>query len=201
MILSNELPRFGDASGAISSRFIVLTMQESFLGREDIGLDRRLNAELPAILKWALAGLVRLQRQGRITVPARSHDAIEALADLVSPISAFVREVCELGRGSDTTDYLATQHELYTQWGTWCEDNGHYTSSKQKFSSDLRSILPGRPSTSPRVDSAHCAGSALAPSGSRSNAESGPSGHKLAGWTKGTVTDHGTATFAAGTAA
>ncbi|MFD0657189.1 DNA primase family protein [Thermocatellispora tengchongensis] len=35
MIMSNELPNFGDASGAIVRRFVVLTMTASWLGRED----------------------------------------------------------------------------------------------------------------------------------------------------------------------
>jgi putative DNA primase/helicase len=33
LILSNELPRFGDAAGAIANRFVVLAMHESFLGK------------------------------------------------------------------------------------------------------------------------------------------------------------------------
>ena len=39
MIISNELPAFGDASGAIASRFILTTLTRSFLGHEDIGLE------------------------------------------------------------------------------------------------------------------------------------------------------------------
>ncbi len=38
VVLSNELPRFGDASGAIANRFIVLAMHQNFLGRENTRL-------------------------------------------------------------------------------------------------------------------------------------------------------------------
>ena len=48
LILTNELPRLTDASGALASRFITLVMTESFYGREDHGLESRLAAELPA---------------------------------------------------------------------------------------------------------------------------------------------------------
>src|SRR5262249_45214659 len=34
LIISNELPRLADTSGALASRFIVLNLRESFLGRE-----------------------------------------------------------------------------------------------------------------------------------------------------------------------
>ncbi len=35
IVLSNEVPSFADASGALSSRFVVLVQVESWLGRED----------------------------------------------------------------------------------------------------------------------------------------------------------------------
>ena len=38
LILSNELPRLADASGALAGRFILLSLTESFYGREDQGL-------------------------------------------------------------------------------------------------------------------------------------------------------------------
>ncbi|MCW2899812.1 MAG: NTP-binding protein, partial [Streptosporangiaceae bacterium] len=60
MILSNDLPGFADASGAITSRMVILTFTQSFLGKEDTGLEGRLIAELPGILNWSLAGLDRL---------------------------------------------------------------------------------------------------------------------------------------------
>ena len=46
VVLTNELPRLVDASGALAKRFLVLTMQQSFLGREDHGLTGKLLAEL-----------------------------------------------------------------------------------------------------------------------------------------------------------
>ncbi|WP_329532852.1 phage/plasmid primase, P4 family [Streptomyces sp. NBC_01450] len=54
MILSNELPHFGDSSGVIANRFILLSMRVSWLGKEDPTLTDRLTAEMPGILNWAL---------------------------------------------------------------------------------------------------------------------------------------------------
>src|SRR5262249_34888841 len=84
-IISNELPRFGDASGAIASRFILLTLSESWLGRENTALTDELLGELPSIFNWALDGLARLQEQSRFTKVPSSEDALGALQDLVSP--------------------------------------------------------------------------------------------------------------------
>lgn len=147
MILSNELPRFGDASGAIANRFVVLTMEQSFLGKEDVGLEDRIIAELPAILKWALAGLVRLRAAGRMTTPAGSSDAIEMLADLVSPTAAFVREACVLSR-----EESVGRTSLFRAWQEWCAENGHHSSSIQKFSTDLKSAAPQLKEVRPKVN-------------------------------------------------
>ena len=85
VILSNELPRFGDASGAISSRFVILMTTESFLGRENNKLTGELLTELPGILNWSLDGLTRLARNDALTEPKSSADARTALQDMVSP--------------------------------------------------------------------------------------------------------------------
>jgi len=138
MICSNELPRFTDASGAIASRFVVLAMQQTFLGNEDTELEARIVAELPGILRWALAGLVRLNRKKHLTVPAASTDMMSMLADLVSPMGAFVREVCVRG-----PDESVVVDDIYRQWNIWATENGHnFSTSKAKSSSDLRSVVP-----------------------------------------------------------
>jgi len=56
MLLSNELPRLPDTSEAMSSRFLLLHLTESFYGREDPGLSDKLLTELPGILRWAIEG-------------------------------------------------------------------------------------------------------------------------------------------------
>jgi putative DNA primase/helicase len=100
LILSNELPRFGDASGAIANRFVVLAMHQSFLGKENHTLTNELTRELAGILSWSLDGLDRLNRQGKFTEPKASTDSILALQDLVSPVAAYVRDNCDVALGT-----------------------------------------------------------------------------------------------------
>lgn len=138
VIVSNELPQLGDASEAIVGRFVVLILSRSWLGQEDTDLGRRLRGERTQILNWALDGLDRLDRQGRFTAVASSDDAINALRDLASPVSAFVREVCDL------TDRAATVpvDELFIAWRRWAEDNGHRPGTAQNFGRNLRAVIP-----------------------------------------------------------
>jgi|GEM_PF-554907 len=147
LVISNELPRFGDASGAIAGRFLVLTLRQSWLGRENPALTGELLTELPGILSWVLDGLERLNARGRFTEPASSTDAIVALADLVSPTSAFVCERCEVDPGSQVPC-----DELYGAWKSWAEDNGHRVGSSSSFGRDLRAVLPGLRTVRPRDD-------------------------------------------------
>ena len=147
MIISNELPRFGDASGAIANRFVVLALTKSWLGREDRELEAALAAELPGILNWALDGLDRLAERDRFTEPVSSVDAITALADLVSPVAAFVRDRCVRGAHLNVGC-----EELYADWKRWADDNGHRAGSTQTFGRDLRAVIPGLRVTRPRED-------------------------------------------------
>ncbi len=147
LVISNELPRFGDASGAIANRFIVLTLQQSWLGHEDTHLTDDLLTELPGILGWALDGLDRLNEHGRFTEPGSSTDAILALADLVSPVSAFVRDRCVTGPGTEVP-----VDALYEEWKSWADDNGHRPGSVQTFGRNLRAVVPALAVVRPRTD-------------------------------------------------
>lgn len=147
LIISNELPRFGDASGAIANRFVVLVLRHSVLGRENPNLTNELLPELPGILNWALDGLARIQAAGRFSEPAASRDSILALQDLVSPVAAFVRDRCKPEPGAETL----VKH-VYDEWKVWAEDNGHRATTAQTFGRDLRAAVPGLRITRPRTD-------------------------------------------------
>ncbi|MFI5806556.1 phage/plasmid primase, P4 family [Streptomyces sp. NPDC051561] len=137
MILSNELPNFGDASGVIARRFVVLNMALSWLGQEDTTLTDRLHAEMPGILNWALEGLDRVQKTGRLTEPPSSREAVTTMQDTASPTSAFVRECCETdAQGQVVID------DLWAVWRSWAEDNGIRAGTKQMFGRNLQSVVP-----------------------------------------------------------
>lgn len=148
MILSNELPNFGDASGVIARRFIVLNMTVSWLGKEDTELTDKLASEMPGILNWALDGLARLERQGHITEPPSSLEAVTTMQDTASPTSAFVRECCTTGPTCEVT-----ADDLWAAWKDWAEDQGIKAGSKAMLGRNLQSVVPQARRTRPRDDS------------------------------------------------
>ena len=146
MVLTNELPRLADSSGAMASRFVVLKLTESFYGREDHGLTGRLLGELPQILNWAIRGWRLLHQEGRFIQPASAAEAIQALEDLGSPISAFIRDFCVVAPGQWVETKL-----LFERWQSWCESEGRdHPGTSQTFGRDLHAAVPGIRVVQPR---------------------------------------------------
>jgi putative DNA primase/helicase len=146
ILLTNELPRITGVSGALASRFMVLTLRQSFYGFEDHGLTGRLLQELPGILNWAIEGRQRLRNRGFFVTPKSSLDAVRQLEDLSSPIGAFLREDCDIG-----TRYTVSTKRLFESWQSWCKaSNKESVGTEQMFGKDLAAAVPGITITNPR---------------------------------------------------
>jgi len=138
LLLTNELPRFTDASATLPSRFVILKFTKSFFGREDHGLTEKLKAELPGILNWAIEGYKRLNDRGFFIQPATSDEAIEEMEELASPITAFLRERCEIEPGPQTR-----VEDVFNAWRSWCSRTGRKEGDIQTFGRNLRAAAPG----------------------------------------------------------
>jgi len=137
MILTNELPRIADASGAMASRFVVLQLTQSFLGFEDTELTDRLLEELPGILNWGMDGWISLQERGHFVQPKSADDTISELEDLASPVSAFIRDECQIG-----PELSVPRDALFLAWQGWCDAQGRqYPGTKATFGRDLRAAV------------------------------------------------------------
>ena len=150
VISSNLLPPLPDVSGALVARLITLTMKRSFLGAEDLTLDRKLEAELPGILNWAIEGWRRLKAQGHFTVTAESSSMAQKIADLASPLNAFLRDCCVLEVGAmEPRSKVWRRFQSYTA----AHEVGHRYTSSNYFHRDLEVAAQHRITMSrPRVD-------------------------------------------------
>ncbi len=134
MLISNELPQLADSSGALAGRMILLRLTKSFYGVEDTGLFDRLTPELPGILLWALEGWRRLQTNGRFKQPKSGLNLLESLEELSSPMTAFIRECCNVGPTFEVETKV-----LFERWVEWCGQNGQKRpGTTQWFARDLR---------------------------------------------------------------
>jgi putative DNA primase/helicase len=138
VILTNELPRLSDSSGALASRFVALVLTRSFYGHENPLLTGELLTEAPAIFNWALDGLDRLLARGYFVVPASARESIEALHDLSSPVAAFIRERCHVAPGA-----TVLVDDLFGHWQKWCTEQGNeHCGTASSFAVELRSAVP-----------------------------------------------------------
>jgi putative DNA primase/helicase len=138
VLISNELPRLTDASGALASRLVILRLTESFYGKEDKGLFNRLVPELPGILLWAIQGWRRLQQRGHFLQPESGATLVEAMEELSSPILAFTRDLCEIGPGKEIECKI-----LFARWQNWCDGVGRREyGTIQSFGKDLAAAHP-----------------------------------------------------------
>ena len=146
LLLTNEIPAFTDASGALASRFIIHTFSRSFYGDENPKLTDELLEEAPGIFNWCLEGFDRLQERGHFEQPASSTAAMQHLSDLASPVSAFVRDACTIA-----PDASVSKDDLWAAWKTWQEDAGVRKGTKDLLIRDLRAAFPQIRATRPRV--------------------------------------------------
>jgi putative DNA primase/helicase len=137
-LLSNEIPKFTDASGTIAHRFILIRFAQSFFGREDTALRDKLSAELPGILNWAIEGLRRLRDRGHFVQPGSSTVLIQLMEDIASPTKACIRELFDIG-----PDLSMDRDACFDLIATWREENGHSKMSKKGIERELAAIDPG----------------------------------------------------------
>lgn len=137
-IISNELPRLAEQSGALAGRMILLRMTRSFYGQEDLGLMEKLLPELPGILLWAIEGWRRLQERGHFAQPESGKPLVEEMEELSSPIGMFVKECCVIA-----PDEKTPVPDVFARWKTWCQEKNRLdVGDESAFGRNLRSVLP-----------------------------------------------------------
>lgn len=147
MVLSNELPRLMDASGALAGRMVMLRFSRSFVGQEDRQLGERLLAERAGILLWAVEGWRRLRERGRFVQPASGNELLDDLAELTSPVGAFVKERCMVG-----PEFRVARADLYHAYCEWARAKGRdRLEDESGFGQRLRAVLPNLRDSHPRI--------------------------------------------------
>ena len=147
MVLSNELPRLHDASGALAGRMLVQRMTESFYGREDRHLFTKLVDEMPGILLWSIAGWHRLMARGCFEQAASGNELAGEMRDIASPVSVFLREKCNVG-----PEFTIARKLLHAAYVVWCKDKGRgHVEDDAGFGRALLAALPSIGNTQPVV--------------------------------------------------
>jgi P4 family phage/plasmid primase-like protien len=149
VIISNELPNFRDAAGAIVSRYLILKTTHTIPAEErDSDLaDKIIASELPGILNLAIQARARLYERGRFVQPASGEDLLNDAGEIASPVAACVRERFTI---NPNADILATR--AFAIWQEWAITNGYQPGNAGTFGKNLKASFPGITKTRPRAD-------------------------------------------------
>lgn len=148
-IAMNNLPGFHDPAKALLARSLILNFPNSYMGREDPTLKKRLKKEAMEgrLINFALEGLKDLREQSKFTMPSSSESLLQELEELTAPVTAFVGECCY----KDPEAYI-TKDVLFESWQIWCQKNGHTVGCKSYFGRWVKQACPGLKSFQPRVN-------------------------------------------------
>jgi putative DNA primase/helicase len=131
-LASNYLPEIHDTSYAMWRRIRLIPFNVQFTDEnDDKDLKKKLLAELPGILAWAVRGCLAWQRDG-LTAPASVLRATVEYQHTQDPIADFLDDCIELD------DVLvSTKAEVYRAYEGWCKKNGENPLTNRKLGGDL----------------------------------------------------------------
>lgn len=133
---TNHLPRVKSEDGAIWDRLLVVPFRRKFRGTEgqDKDLGKKLRAELPGILAWAVRGCLAWQAEG-LDPPVAVQDATKDLRERQNTFDLWLDACTEREPGAwAATEALHEDHE------TWCARKQMQPCAKAEFGRRLARV-------------------------------------------------------------
>ncbi len=145
-IAMNDLPNIPDQANALEPKLNILYFQNSYEGKEDLTLKRRLTQEAGEgkMINFALQGLQSLRRAKRFVEPDSAKIIKNQLRELTTPIATFIIECCEIqpqGTKQEDEYYVLAEH-LYEAWSHWCIKSGRKPGFVAQFGQWFLSAYP-----------------------------------------------------------
>jgi putative DNA primase/helicase len=109
----NHKPTISGTDPGIWSRVKLIPFNVSFMGREDLSLQDKLNLELPGILAWAVRGAIEYQKRG-LAVDESVAAATEAYRDEQDILGQWFKDSVQSKVGSYCS--CKALHENYKAW-------------------------------------------------------------------------------------
>ena len=140
-VTSNEPLKWPDPTNKLSARCIVFPFINTYAGKEDPEIEKKLMAELPGIANWALAGLRKLKAGQALREPICGREKHKLFSDLDSPILLFSRrcliETDNVSKSGRTVG-IPVSH-IHKIWMSWSREEGR--STKGQTRTYVRSLI------------------------------------------------------------
>jgi putative DNA primase/helicase len=111
---TNGLPMVDDVSNGVFRRLMVLSLNNSFVGRENWGLTAELLKEMPGIIQWACNGLTRLRSQRHFTEVPSNLIELQEFRRAINSLQSFYDESVSMyeGAGNELQRVLPVLYQL-----------------------------------------------------------------------------------------
>jgi putative DNA primase/helicase len=131
VLITNHLPKVPADDPALWARLLVIPFEQSFLGREDRGLEDRLCGDLEAVLAWAVRGWSDYQGGG-LQIPAGVSTATSEYRTSADALAQFLEDRCILN-----PHLHVGSGELWAAWERWSHANGTEPGTNRSFKATL----------------------------------------------------------------
>jgi putative DNA primase/helicase len=137
----NDAPVIRDKSNGIWRRLKLIPFNRTFIDGvdKDIHLITKLEAELPGILNWALAGLRRLRANGHFTESAAVNEAVSEYRSESNPVAQWLAEHAKVVTEPNTYPTLAGV--AYSSYKEWAGINGRELMNSTTFGLELKRLV------------------------------------------------------------
>ncbi len=139
LYISNELPRFTDASGAMERRLVIFPFNRVIpANQRDPELFNKLKAEAEGILLFALEGVKKFYAKGgKLHEPKCAADMRRDTLEMANPLLQFVEDALNV-----STDARCSLAALYAAYNAWCIRESERPLTKRSFKEKLMATLP-----------------------------------------------------------
>lgn len=144
MVSTNVRPRFSDKSSGLWRRMILVPWKVKVPESKIVeGMDKvewwEASGELPGIFNWAIAGLYRLNQQGKFTKSDICERALNDYRSDMNPTKVFLDETCSQ---ADYERQFISCKSLYDLYKEWSIENGHRPVSDRSFGREVHRQFP-----------------------------------------------------------
>ena len=131
-IAGNHKPVIRGRDNGIWRRIRLIPFEVSIpKAQQDKDLQRKLTAELPGILNWALKGCKSWQKTG-LSEPTVITEAVDAYREDMDIFKAWLADRCDISPSFD-----CRAQDAYRSYKVWSEDNGYRPMAAGNFGRDL----------------------------------------------------------------
>jgi putative DNA primase/helicase len=134
VFIGNHKPGLRNVDDAVRRRFNIVPFEHK-PPTPDKGLEDKLRAEWPQILRWMIDGCLAWQKHG-LARPAIVAEATEQYFAEQDVIRTWVAECCETGHKA----YSETSANLFKSWSAYALDSGEKPGSRKWFCQALENL-------------------------------------------------------------